>query len=63
MILTDDAPTAGYLDHCNSGLKNEKAPEQSFNARMDTIQASFLLNRMSEIENKLFARRSNAILF
>ena len=54
MILTDDAQTAGYLDHLrNSGLKNRKELlEPSFNARMDTIQASFLLNRMS-IENKL----------
>ena len=62
VILTDDAQTAGYLDHLrNSGLKNRKELlEPSFNARMDTIQASFLLNRMSEIENKLRARRSNA---
>ena len=62
VILTDDAQTAEYLDHLrNSGLKNRKELlEPSFNARMDTIQASFLLNRMSEIGKKLSARRSNA---
>lgn len=61
IVLTDDSEIATKLDYLrNSGLKDRQvlvAP--SFNSRMDTIQASFLLNKLPDVETKLAARRVN----
>jgi len=62
IILTDsDKITHALQILRESGLKDRNDLfEPSFNARMDTLQAGFLLNRFPRIEENLAKRRCNA---